>query len=240
MEPSELKSGVRELIFDNARGSLLLSFIYVLIMTIAYYLMFRLPGVSEAYVRYMALIQTGEIHSLVRFIGYISPIGIFFALLLLLFGSVIRAGYKCCCLNTSRNRGGSIGDLLSGFRLMKKVIVISLITSVLVILWSSLFFFPGLAAFYRYRLAYYILLDDPDKSAMQCIIESKFLTKGNKLDLFILDLSFIGWFVFSAAVILTTYYYISLPLTVVSLWLCPYIGITRSLFYDHLLTKATA
>ena len=51
----------------------------------------------------------------------------------------------------------------------------------------------GVMASYRYSLAVYLLLDAPDKGALACIRESKALTRGRKWELFVLDLSLLGW-----------------------------------------------
>ena len=64
-------------------------------------------------------------------------------------------------------------------------------------LWSLLLFFPGFIAAYRYRYAHYILATTEDITAGEAIEKSKELTYGNKSQLFVLDLSFIGWLLFS-------------------------------------------
>ncbi len=64
-------------------------------------------------------------------------------------------------------------------------------------LWSFLLFFPGFIAAYRYRYARYILATTEDITAGEAIKKSKELTYGNKTWLFVLDLSFIGWLLFS-------------------------------------------
>lgn len=46
---------------------------------------------------------------------------------------------------------------------------------------------------YRYRLAYYLLLDDPDMGSLEAISRSKQAMRGWKGSLFVLDLSFLGW-----------------------------------------------
>ncbi|URZ04160.1 DUF975 family protein [Clostridium felsineum] len=52
---------------------------------------------------------------------------------------------------------------------------------------------PAIIAAYRYSMAYYILNDHPEMGSYEAIVESKKMMKGNKLRLFILQLSFIGW-----------------------------------------------
>lgn len=43
-------------------------------------------------------------------------------------------------------------------------------------------------------MSYYILVENPDYTASEALRESKRIMKGQKLKLFVLWLSFIGWF----------------------------------------------
>lgn len=60
-------------------------------------------------------------------------------------------------------------------------------------LWSLLFIIPGFVKAYSYSMAPYILAENPEISALEAINRSKEMTMGYKGDLFVLDLSFIGW-----------------------------------------------
>lgn len=64
-------------------------------------------------------------------------------------------------------------------------------------LWSMLFVVPGIVKGYSYSLAMYIKSENPQISASQAIEFSKKMTNGRKMDLFVLDLSYIGWFLLS-------------------------------------------
>lgn len=64
-------------------------------------------------------------------------------------------------------------------------------------LWSMLFVVPGIVKGYSYSLAMYIKSENPQISASQAIELSKKMTNGRKMDLFVLDLSYIGWFMLS-------------------------------------------
>ncbi len=65
-------------------------------------------------------------------------------------------------------------------------------------LWSLLLFVPGIVKAYSYSLAFYIKSENPDIKPNQAIELSKKMTDGRKMDLFVLDLSFIGWFMLSS------------------------------------------
>lgn len=104
------------------------------------------------------------------------------------------AGYVAFTLRLSRGQTVSFGDFLTGFRLVGKVVAVMLLQSIYVFLWSMLLVIPGIIASYRYRMALYVILDDPELSASQAIRISCRLTYGHKLELFLLDLSF-WWYI---------------------------------------------
>lgn len=72
------------------------------------------------------------------------------------------------------------------------------LTDLFLTLWFMLFIIPGFIKAYSYRLVPYILADDPDISAMDAITRSREMMNGNKMKAFLLDLSFIGWWLLSA------------------------------------------
>lgn len=120
-------------------------------------------------------------------------IGLLVALIIVFYSLVVNLGYYGYTLQIMRGQGGGYGDLFSRFYLAGKMILLQVLKILFIYLWSLLFFFPGIVAAYRYRLAEYCLLDDPDISALEAIRRSKALMRGRKMDLFITDLSFIGW-----------------------------------------------
>ena len=52
---------------------------------------------------------------------------------------------------------------------------------------------PGIVASYRYRFAMYNLLENPDLEILEALNMSKQQTFGYKGQLFVLDLSYLGW-----------------------------------------------
>lgn len=62
-----------------------------------------------------------------------------------------------------------------------------------IVLWSLLLFIPGIVKSYQYYFVDYILAEDPNLSISDAISLSSSMTSGEKYDIFILDLSFIGW-----------------------------------------------
>ena len=97
-------------------------------------------------------------------------------------------------------RGGKpeIKDSFSGFDDFFSAFKVTLLVGLYTFLWSLLFIIPGIVKGYSYSMAMYVLADNKGKSAKECIAESKAMTNGHKMELFVLDLSFIGWYLLSA------------------------------------------
>lgn len=69
-----------------------------------------------------------------------------------------------------------------------------LVTSILIFLWTLLLIIPGIIKAYAYRMVPYILADNPNIGVREAIALSNEMTMGHKFDMFVLDLSFIGWY----------------------------------------------
>ena len=63
------------------------------------------------------------------------------------------------------------------------------------LLWLFLFIVPGIIKAYEYSMIPYLLAENPNLSADEAFYLSKQMTTGQKADLFVLDLSFIGWII---------------------------------------------
>ena len=73
-------------------------------------------------------------------------------------------------------------------------LLLGIMQTVFIALWSLLFVIPGIVKYYAYSMAFYLKSEHPDWDWRRCLDESERLTQGHKTDLFILDLSFIGWY----------------------------------------------
>lgn len=107
------------------------------------------------------------------------------------------------------------------------ILINSLLQYIFLIFWTLLFIIPGLIKAYSYSMTNYIIEDliaeGRDIEPTEAITKSRILMDGHKLDLFILDLSFLGW------ALLTI-----LTFGIGHLWLAPYIYTTRAAFYRQL------
>ena len=101
-------------------------------------------------------------------------------------------------------------------------------------LWTLLFIIPGYVKMYQYRMIPYILAENPEISRKDAYKMSKAMTKGYKGELFVLDLSFIGWYllVVLAAVLTCGIGAIS------AIFLAPYVSATNAEAYTFLKARA--
>ncbi|WBW98131.1 DUF975 family protein [Oceanirhabdus sp. W0125-5] len=66
-----------------------------------------------------------------------------------------------------------------------------------IFLWSLLLIIPGIVKHYAYKMVPYILCDNPNMDYDRAIELSTQMTQGHKFDMWVLELSFIGWHILS-------------------------------------------
>lgn len=98
-----------------------------------------------------------------------------------------------------------------------------------VFLWSLLFFIPGVVKSYSYSMMFFVMAENPKISAMKAMDISKVLTSGHKADLFVMDLSFLGWMFLSL-----------LACGLGFIWLYPYMTMAKTYAYYDLKRMAFA
>lgn len=173
------------------------------------------------------------------------------ALSLMLY--MMQTGFAIYTLRVSRGQPASYGTLFDGFGIIGRVLAVGLLTTLFIFLWlllavvpltiamvmimtgyseytatimmsaALLLMIPAMIASYRYRQAIYIMLDNPHMRALDCIRASKRMMSGRKGELFVLDLSFIGW-------ALLTW------IPVLNLWILAYMDVTLANYYNELST----
>lgn len=76
----------------------------------------------------------------------------------------------------------------------KGIVTTMLLKGVFNFLWFLLFIIPGIVKSYSYSMVPYILAENPNIGATRAIELSKKMTDGHKFSMFVLDLSFLGWY----------------------------------------------
>lgn len=121
----------------------------------------------------------------------------FLSILTTLAGWILAAGFALYCMDIRRRERSEYAVLFDGFSFTGKIIALNIVINLFVFLWSMLFVFPGIIAYYRYSFALYNLYEDPEIDIMEALNLSKRQTQGYKMELFKLDLSYMGWILLS-------------------------------------------
>lgn len=153
----------------------------------------------------------------------LSAVSFTFVGTLLLMG-VIEFGFCAYMLSVTRNDGSDFGKLVSGFNRFGDTCVTGILKGLYTALWSLLFVIPGIIKQYSYAMTMYIMHDNPGISANDAITKSREMMDGHKFDLFLLDLSFIGWWLLGVLTFgILIIFYVE-----------PYYQVTRANFYEQL------
>ena len=141
----------------------------------------------------------------------------------LVLGGPLTLGLIGYFLKKVRGQEVKFEDLFDGFRLFVSSFLLYLLEVIFLSLWSALFLIPGIVKSFSYSMAFYILHDNPDIGAAEAITRSRKMMHGHKGKLFKLCLSFIGWGLLCC-----------LTLGIGFLWLCPYVTVSVTNFYEDL------
>ena len=146
-------------------------------------------------------------------------------LVLFILALPLTWGFQTLFLGAVRGGEATAKDMFEGYNkeLFSRVLTTTLLYYVYVFLWSLLLLIPGCIKSYSYAMTPYILKDNPEMKNNAAIEESMRIMNGHKLELFLLDLSFIGWALLSF-----------LTCGIGFLWLAPYMNMARVSFYEDL------
>ena len=114
--------------------------------------------------------------------------------------------------------------LFGGFNSAKiffKQVGIVVLNTILCALWAILLVVPGIIKGLAYSMYPYVLRDEPDLSVWQTLKKSEAIMKGYKGKLFLMYLSFVGWFILGA-----------FTFGILYIWLTPYVMTSTVKFYD--------
>ena len=128
-------------------------------------------------------------------------------------------------LNVVRGSDVQLDTMGEGFKDYGRILGTMLLSSVYQFLWMLLLIIPGIIKGYSYALTPYLLKDHPELKFNAAIEESMRLMSGNKMRLFILDLTYIGWFLLCIV-----------TLGIATLWVNPYWCTARAAFYEDLMS----
>lgn len=136
-----------------------------------------------------------------------------------------KARYFTLCRYDTIN----LNELFWGFRNRKYLsnVKTMFLRSLYQCLWTLLFYVPGIVKYYSYWMIPYLLAENPNLTTKRAFEISMQTTKGEKWNMFVLDLSFLGWMLLCL-----------LTCGIGYLFLEPYMEATKAELYGALRFKA--
>ena len=228
IDRTAVKLQAKQLIRESQPSMLTAALLYTLLTALIGWLSLRLTGVDTNTMNEMLqLASEGNSEAVMEMMTKATPSAgaSLIDMLLRLAMAVVGVGFSLFVMNSVRRSQPAIGNLLDGFGMFPRVLFLIILQIVFIFLWSLLLVIPGIIAAYRYSFAVYVMIDHPEMSAMDCLRESKRLTTGYKRQLFLLDLSFILWFLLTMIPIVG---YIA------QVYVTPYMESARVLYYEQI------
>ena len=108
-----------------------------------------------------------------------------------------------------------------------KKLVVSILRTLFITLWCFLFIIPGIVYNYSSYFSFQIMCENPNLKPMEALKLSKKMVKGNRGELFALDLSFIGWWILCG-----------ISFGIASIYAIPYYLTTQALYYENFKIRA--
>lgn len=142
--------------------------------------------------------------------------------------AIVSFGYLLLLYRAVHGQEPSPGMLLDGFALWMKVLLVALISRLVVTLGLWAFLIPGILVFYSYRMAPYLLASHSDYGVVDCLRESRQRMRGHRIELFLLDLSFLGWLLLAFVPILGL---------LAAVWALPYWNCSCIVMYDAIFSE---
>ena len=164
-----------------------------------------LPRIVMVYLKFV-----GSVAGILSFVNFI-------------IGGVIQLGYAQYLLKQHDKGAFEFSDLFSQFHRFGQGFAQAFLRGLYIFLWSLLFIIPGIVKSFSYAMTPFIMAENPDLTANEAITASRQMMDGHKADLFLLDLSFIGWSFLAA-----------LSANLGNIPLNPYKNAARAAFYRQL------
>lgn len=143
---------------------------------------------------------------------------------------LLLSGMMFVCIDILRRKSSFDQPVTKSFTILNRgqyfigAIMIGIITTVLTLLWSVLLVIPGIIKGFAYSQALNIYRDSVDAGKpigyLEAITWSRKMMVSHKMDYFIMELSFIGWYILNAF----TY-------GILLVWLQPYYQLSFASFY---------
>lgn len=131
-----------------------------------------------------------DVNGLIRLWIIVTVISFLYSIFL---GHTILIGaYKYFILSIKENP--STSTLFDFFKTSYwNIVKVMFFYQIKIVLWTLCFIVPGIIKAYEYCMVPYILAEHPEMESAAVFERSRMLTQNNKLNIFVLEISFIGW-----------------------------------------------
>ena len=150
-------------------------------------------------------------NSILPFLGLIACAPIYF-------------GLSVWFLHYSRDDSTDLNKLFDYYKEFGRVTIALILKGLIIFAWALLLIIPGIIKAYSYSLTYYVMVDNPEMDFSDAMSESRRLMDGHKLEMFVLDLSFIGWILLGLVTLGLAFIFIT-----------PYMSMAQAEFYRELI-----
>lgn len=155
--------------------------------------------------------------------------GIVIILLGIFIGGPLEVGGRRYYINTTQGDESDFRVLTSVFGNDDYINVVKVMffTKLYVFLWFLALIVPGIIKYYAYSMVPYILAEEPDMTLNEALMLSEDMTYTHKMDMFLLDVSFIGWYILGG-----------LFFGIGQVFVNPYVDATKAYLYEALKEQA--
>lgn len=145
-----------------------------------------------------------------------------FNLIALALGGYVTFGYTKMFISVSKNEKPEFEPILTAGIKEQPINapLLSFVSSFFIGLWTLLFIIPGIVKSYSYAMSPYLLVNDKTLGPVDAITKSRTLMNGKKMQLFMLDLGYLGWYILSL-----------FTLGILSIWVSAWHQTARTLFF---------
>ena len=232
MDISTIKQQARAVVKGRKKTILTASLLFLLLVLLFSYLSYRLTVPPREQLlsltdRIGAYLLAGDYDAASRLIASVQPSTgeTIVSDLLSYVQAIVWFGYLLFLFNAIRGKELELGMLLDGFSNWAKVLLVELLSRLIITVCFWALIVPGFFALYSYRMARYLLITHPEFGVIDCLRESRLRMRGHRMELFRLDLSFLGWGLLSVIPVFGL-----LP----GVWALPFWGCSSLLAYESI------
>ena len=151
-----------------------------------------LPSVFAYVLAFYNISENRDFSSSIPLLIFASIASIFFIVINIAVAGVLDVWTSKLGLEKTRKKILRIEDFFYGFKNKPfKFIKLCFLLSIYTFLWSLLFIIPGIIKSISYSQSFYIMIENPEYTASECIKESMKIMDGNKGNYFLLILFFV-------------------------------------------------